>query len=45
MTIRNAKQSDVMQISEIILDDWRIAYRGIIDSDYLDTIINNITDM
>ena len=38
MTIRNAKQSDVMQISEIILEDWQIAYRGIIDSDYLDSL-------
>jgi len=36
--IRNAKQSDVMQISEIILEDWQIAYRGIIDSDYLDSL-------
>lgn len=36
--IRKANKSDVMQISEIIVEDWQVAYRGIIDSDFLDSM-------
>lgn len=34
--IRYATSDDARQIAEIIVVDWRIAYKGIIDSDFLD---------
>jgi len=36
--IRKAEKEDVMQISEILVEDWQKAYRGIIDSDFLDSM-------
>ena len=36
MVIRNATSDDARQIAEIIVEDWKIAYKGIIDDDYLD---------
>ena len=36
--IRNAKIEDVRQISEIVVEDWKVAYRGIIDSKFLDSM-------
>ena len=36
--IRNAEKEDVRQIAEILVEDWQTAYRGIIDSDYLDAM-------
>ena len=38
MTIRNASEKDARQIVEILVEDWKLAYRGIIDSDYLDAM-------
>ena len=38
MTIRNASEKDARQIAEILVEDWKLAYRGIIDSDYLDSM-------
>ena len=38
MTIRNASEKDARQIAEILVEDWKTAYRGIIDSDYLDSM-------
>ena len=38
MVIRQAKEEDVMQIAEILVEDWQTAYRGIIDDDYLDSL-------
>ena len=38
MIVRNAKKEDVRQISEILVEDWKTAYRGIIDSDFLDSM-------
>ena len=38
MTIRNASENDAWQIAEILVEDWKLAYRGIIDSDYLDSL-------
>ena len=38
MTIRNAEKEDVRQIAEILVEDWQKAYRGIIDSDFLDAM-------
>ena len=38
MTIRNASENDARQIAEILVEDWKLAYRGIIDSDYLDSL-------
>ena len=38
ITVRNAKQEDVRQISEIIVEDWQKAYRGIIDDAFLDSL-------
>ena len=36
MIIRKAAKDDAWQIADILVEDWKIAYRGIIDSDYLD---------
>ncbi len=36
--IRNAEKEDVGQIAEILVEDWKKAYRGIIDSDFLDSM-------
>ena len=38
MVIRQAREEDVMQIAEILVEDWQTAYRGIIDDDYLDSL-------
>ena len=38
MIIRKATRTDARQIAEIIVEDWKNAYRGIIDSDYLDSM-------
>ena len=36
--IRKAAEEDARQIAEIIVEDWKTAYRGIIDSAYLDSM-------
>ena len=36
--VRNAEKEDVRQIAEILVEDWQKAYRGIIDSDFLDAM-------
>ena len=38
MTIRAARAEDSLQIAEILVEDWQTAYRGIIDSAYLDAM-------
>lgn len=38
MLIRKATKEDAVQIAEIIDEDWRKAYRGIIDSAFLDSM-------
>ena len=38
MVIRKAAEDDVTQIAEIVVEDWKNAYRGIIGDDYLDSI-------
>ncbi len=38
MIIRKATKDDAWQIADILVEDWKIAYRGIIDSDYLDSM-------
>ena len=38
MIIRKATEEDARQIAEILVEDWKIAYRGIIDSTYLDSL-------
>ncbi|MBO4450587.1 MAG: GNAT family N-acetyltransferase [Clostridiales bacterium] len=38
MIIRQAAKEDVRQIAEILVEDWQIAYKGIIDSSYLDSM-------
>lgn len=38
MIIRKATRADARQIAEIVVEDWKNAYRGIIDSDYLDSM-------
>lgn len=38
MIIRRAEAKDVRQIAEIIVEDWKIAYKGIIDSGFLDSL-------
>ena len=36
--VRKAEKEDVKQISEICVEDWQKAYRGIIDSEWLDSM-------
>lgn len=36
--IRQATQEDAWQIADILVEDWKMAYRGIIDHDYLDSM-------
>ena len=36
--IRQATEKDAWQIADILVEDWKTAYRGIIDSDYLDSM-------
>ena len=36
--IRYATSDDARQIAEIIVEDWKIAYKSIIDSDFLDSM-------
>ena len=36
--IRKAEKEDVRQIAEICVEDWKTAYRGIIDSDFLNSL-------
>ena len=38
MIIRKATEEDARQIAEILVEDWQTAYRGIIDSAYLDSM-------
>ena len=38
MIIRKAQDEDVREVSEITVEDWKIAYRGIIDSSFLDSL-------
>ena len=37
IVIRNAQKEDVREIAEICVEDWKKAYRGIIDDDFLDS--------
>ena len=36
--IRKAEKEDVRQIAEILVEDWKTAYRGIIDDAFLDSM-------
>lgn len=36
--IRYYEKKDIKQVAKIITDDWKIAYRGIIDDEYLDNL-------
>lgn len=38
MIIRKAEEEDVRQIAEIVTEDWKKAYRGIMDPDFLDSL-------
>ena len=38
MIIREATREDAWQIADILVEDWKMAYRGIIDSAYLDSM-------
>lgn len=38
MVLRKATRDDARQIAEILVEDWKTAYRGIIDSAYLDAM-------
>lgn len=38
MVVRQATRDDARQIAEILVEDWQTAYRGIIDSAYLDAM-------
>jgi len=36
--VRKAEKDDVRQIAEICVEDWKNAYHGIMDSDFLDSL-------
>ena len=36
--IRYYEERDIDKIAKIIVDDWKIAYKGIIDNDYLENL-------
>ena len=36
--IRNVEEKDLRQAAELCVKDWRYAYRGIIDDEYLDSL-------
>lgn len=38
ITIRRAEKEDIRQVSEILVEDWQKAYRGIIADEYLDSM-------
>ncbi len=38
IVVRNAEEADVRQIAEILVEDWQKAYRGIMDSGFLDSM-------
>ena len=38
MIVRRAEKEDARQIAEIVVEDWQKAYRGIMDSDFLDSM-------
>ena len=38
LVIRKATKDDARQIAEILVEDWKVAYRGIIDSAFLDSM-------
>ena len=38
MIIRQATREDARQIADILVEDWKTAYRGIIDSEFLDSM-------
>lgn len=38
IVIRKAAEADVRQIAEILVEDWKRAYRGIMDSAFLDAM-------
>lgn len=36
--IRDVEADDLMQVAEICINGWKMAYRGIIDDEYLDSL-------
>jgi len=38
LVIRKATSADAGQIAEIVVEDWKNAYKGIIDDEYLDSM-------
>jgi len=38
IVVRVAKKEDVRQIAEILVEDWKKAYRGIMDNEFLDSM-------
>ena len=36
--IRYYEQKDIEQVAKIITEDWKIAYKGIIDDEYLENL-------
>ncbi len=39
--IRNVEEKDLKEIAELCINDWKKAYRGFIDDDYLDSLDAN----
>ena len=37
--IRYYEEKDIEEVAKIIVDDWKIAYKGIIDNEYLEKLI------
>lgn len=38
IVVRRAEEKDVRQIAEILVEDWKTAYRGIMEDDFLDSM-------
>ena len=38
MIVRNVKKEDLKAVSEIAVNGWQKAYRGIIDDEFLDSL-------
>ena len=39
--IRNVEEKDLKEIAELCINDWKMAYRGFIDDEYLDSLDAN----
>ena len=38
INVRMTQIKDILQISLVLAESWKLAYRGIVDDDYLDSL-------